>query len=174
MVVDPSMEYVRPHVFAAIVRGVYTGNSDLAKDLFVQSLMDHQEKLHTTLGREGNLFQLGYMTCRVSRVHSQSPPTKDSVFTPLGEEREDGTTEILEFHPKGVEYAHLIEPELGYPLIRDCNDKVLSFPPIINGTDTMVTTESSDFLIDVTGWDRRACLAAIRLIAYHCMSEEGL
>ena len=45
MVVDPSMEYVRPHVFAAIVRGVYTGNSDLAKDLFVQSLMDHQEKL---------------------------------------------------------------------------------------------------------------------------------
>ena len=57
-------------------------------------------------------------------------------------------TEILEFHPKGVEYAHLIEPEKGYPLIRDSHGKVLSFPPIINGVDTKVTTESSDFLID--------------------------
>ena len=58
-------------------------------------------------------------------------------------------TEILEFHPKGIEYAHLIEPEKGYPLIRDSHGKVLSFPPIINGVDTKVTTESSDFLIDV-------------------------
>ena len=174
MVVDPSMEYVRPHVFAAIVRGVYTGNSDLAKDLFVQSLMDHQEKLHTTLGRRRKSVSIGVHDLRgVQGPFSVSADEGDSVFTPLGEEREMTLTEILEFHPKGVEYAHLIEPELGYPLIRDCNDKVLSFPPIINGTDTMVTTESSDFLIDVTGWDRRACLAAIRLVALSLYERGG-
>jgi len=91
----------------------------------------------------------------------------------LGEDREMALTEILEFHPKGVEYAHLVNPELGYPLIRDCKGKVLSFPPIINGVDTKVTTESSDFLIDVTGWDRRACLAAIRLVALSLHERGG-
>ena len=71
MLVDPSMKYVRPHVFAAIVRGVYTGDSDLAKDLFVQSLMDHQEKLHTTLGRKRKSVSMEYMTWEGSKVHSQ-------------------------------------------------------------------------------------------------------
>jgi phenylalanyl-tRNA synthetase beta subunit len=51
MVVDPTMEGVRPQVFAAIVRGVDQGSSEAQRDQFIQSLMDHQEKLHTTLGR---------------------------------------------------------------------------------------------------------------------------
>ena len=174
MLVDPSMEHVRPHVFAAIVRGVYTGDSDLAKDLFVQSLMDHQEKLHTTLGRKRKSVSIGVHDLGgVQGPFSVSADNGNSVFTPLGGEREMTLTEILEFHPKGVEYAHLIEPEKGYPLIRDCHGKVLSFPPIINGVDTKVTTESSDFLIDVTGWDRRACLAAIRLVALSLFERGG-
>ena len=44
MVVNPTMESVRPHVFAAIVRGVDQGSSEAQRDRFVQSLMDHQEK----------------------------------------------------------------------------------------------------------------------------------
>ena len=174
MVVDSSMKYVRPHVFAVIVREVYTGKSDSAKDLFVQSLMDHQEKLHTTLGRKRKSVSIGVHDLEgVQGPFSVSADKGDSVFTPLGEEREMTLTEILEFHPKGVEYAHLVNPELGYPLIRDCKGKVLSFPPIINGVDTKVTTESSDFLIDVTGWDRRACLAAIRLVALSLHERGG-
>ena len=174
MVVDPSMKYVRPHVFAVIVREVYTGKSDSAKDLFVQSLMDHQEKLHTTLGRKRKSVSIGVHDLGgIQGPFSVSADKGDSVFTPLGEEREMALTEILEFHPKGVEYAHLVNPELGYPLIRDCKGKVLSFPPIINGVDTKVTTESSDFLIDVTGWDRRACLAAIRLVALSLHERGG-
>ena len=38
-----------------------------------------------------------------------------------------------------------------YPLILDANDNVLSFPPIINGTLTMVTEDTTDLLVDVTG-----------------------
>ena len=41
MVVDPTMEGVRPQVFAAIVRGVDQGSSEAQRDQFVQSLMDH-------------------------------------------------------------------------------------------------------------------------------------
>ena len=80
--------------------------------------------------------------------------------------------EILEHHPKGREYSHLIEPSKGYPLISDSQGRVISFPPVINGVETTVTTGTSDFLIDVTGWDRRACIAAMRLIALS-LSERG-
>ena len=52
MVVDPSLELVRPVILAAIVRGVDTGSSDSERGEFIQSLMDHQEKLHLTLGRK--------------------------------------------------------------------------------------------------------------------------
>ena len=91
MVVDPSMEYVRPHVFAAIVRGVYTGNSDLAKDLFVQSLMDHQKSSTQHLEEKGNLFQLEYMTWEGSKVHSQFLLTTAIQFSLPWAEKGDGT-----------------------------------------------------------------------------------
>ena len=47
----------------------------------------------------------------------------------------------------------------------DSEGKSDIFPPVINGVATTVTTGTTDFLIDVTGWDRRACIAAMRLIA---------
>ena len=51
-----------------------------------------------------------------------------------------------------------------YPLIIDTNDDVLSFPPIINGEHTTVTHTTRDFFVDVTGWDERACEAALLLV----------
>ena len=59
MVVDPSLEQVRPIIMAAIVRGVDTGSTDSEKDDFIQSLMDHQEKLHLTLGRKRRFASIG-------------------------------------------------------------------------------------------------------------------
>ena len=164
--VDPSMRAIRPHVFAAIVRGVFTGEDETNKNLFVQSVMDHQEKLHTTLGRRRKSVSIGVHD--LGTIKGPFKVTADdgtSIFTPLGSDKEMSLQDVLTNHPKGNEYAHLVDGELGYPLITDSEDRVVSFPPIINGIDTKVTTSSSDFLIDVTGWDRRACLAAIRLLA---------
>ena len=36
--------------------------------------------------------------------------------------------EILDSHPKGVDYAHLLEGMEKVPVIFDSNDSVLSFP----------------------------------------------
>ena len=56
--VDKSLEKVRPIIMSAIVRGVKTGKNTADKEKFIQSLMDHQEKLHLTLGRKRKLSSI--------------------------------------------------------------------------------------------------------------------
>ena len=55
--------------------------------------------------------------------------------------------EILEEHPKGIEYAHLLSEFNRYPIIKDSNDEVASMPPIINGALTTITEDTTDVLI---------------------------
>ena len=83
-------------------------------------------------------------------------------------------TQILESHPKGIDYAHLMADMERYPIILDSSDKVLSFPPIINGEHTTVTHSTTEFFIDVTGWDRRACQSSLMLIAMQLAEHGGI
>ena len=69
--------------------------------------------------------------------------------------------DILIKHPKGIDYAHLLDGFDKFPVIIDSEDNILSFPPIINGDHTTVTSQTKDFFIDVTGWDQRACEASL-------------
>jgi len=80
---------------------------------------------------------------------------------------EKSITEILSEHPKGVDYAHLLDGFEKFPVILDASGDVLSFPPIINGAHTTVTEGTTDFFIDVTGWDEKACEASLLLV---CLS----
>ncbi|MDI3486353.1 MAG: phenylalanyl-tRNA synthetase beta chain [Methanolobus sp.] len=75
----------------------------------------------------------------------------DYSFVPLDFTEPMTMREILEKHPKGTRFAHILDGFDMYPLILDANDNVLSFPPIINGTLTMVTEGTTDLLVDVTG-----------------------
>ena len=93
-------------------------------------------------------------------------------FTPLAEEKEMSIEDILELHPKGKEYAHLMADMDNYPVIIDSENKVLSFPPIINGDHTTVNEQTRDFFIDVTGWDERSCEACLLLICLS-LAERG-
>lgn len=81
---------------------------------------------------------------------------------------------ILNEHPKGKEYAGLLEGMEKYPVIFDADGEVLSFPPIINGAQTTVSPKTRNFLIDVTGWDRRACETALSLICLQLAVRGGI
>lgn len=170
--VDSSLEEVRPVILAAVVKGVNTGNDHLERDAFIQSLMDHQEKLHLTLGRKRSLSSIG-----VHDLSSLEPPfryetVEDSYsFTPLSSEKKMSISEILSEHPKGIEYAHLMDSMERFPVILDSNDEILSFPPIINGEHTTVSENTTDFFIDVTGTDQRACETCLLLV---CLSLSEL
>ena len=80
--------------------------------------------------------------------------------------------EILSSHPKGVDYAHLLDGMEMVPIIEDANGSVLSFPPIINGAHTTVQSSTRDLFIDVTGWDRRACESCLMLVHFKPKSVE--
>ena len=168
MTVDPSLEQVRPIVLGAVIRGVDTGHTDEARNEFIQGIMDHQEKLHFALGRGRKRTSVGVHD--LSKLH---PPfkvvtvDKNYSFIPLAMEHKITIEEILTTHPKGVEYAHLLEGFEKFPVIIDAAGDVLSFPPIINGAHTTVTESTTDFFIDVTGWDERACEATLLLV---CLS----
>ena len=92
---------------------------------------------------------------------------------PLACDQPMSVSDVLLQHTKGVEYAHLLEGMSRYPLILDKNDDVLSFPPIINGDHTTVTHTTRDFFVDVTGWDERACEAALMLVCLQLAQRGG-
>ena len=171
--VDSSLESVRPIIMGAIVKGVNNGDTDEEKDQFIQSLMDHQEKLHLSLGRKRRFSSIG-----VHDLSTLSPPFRvvtvpgTHSFIPLAMDKKMSIDEILSEHPKGVEYAHLMENMDVYPVILDSNDDILSFPPIINGEHTTVSESTTDFFIDVTGWDERAVEACLLLVCL-ALSERG-
>ena len=85
-------------------------------------------------------------------------------FIPLDFTEEMTLAEILEKHPKGRDYAHIVQGKPVMPLIEDANGNVLSFPPIINGELTRVTEKTRNILLDVTGTDERAVMTAVKVI----------
>jgi phenylalanyl-tRNA synthetase beta chain len=173
--VDPTIEKIRPVILGAVVRGVDNGTNPEQRDEFIQSLMEHQEKLHMTLGRKRKFASIG-----VHDLSKLKPPfnvigvDKNHAFIPLAEKEEMTIEDILKSHPKGKEYASLMEGMDKYPVIIDSNNKVLSFPPIINGDHTTVTENTTDFFIDVTGWDERSCEACLLLICLSLAERGGV
>jgi phenylalanyl-tRNA synthetase beta chain len=159
MKVSSELSSIRPVILGAVVRGL---NID---EEIIKRLMDHQEKLHFALGRGRKRASIG-----VHDLATISPPFRVEAverthsFIPLAMDNEMTIDDILSEHPKGVDYAHLLEGMDKVPIIFDSNDSVLSFPPIINGDHTTVTTKTRDIFVDVTGVDIRACESALMLI----------
>jgi len=146
--VEESVKPVRPLIGCAVVRGLEFTNEA------IESLMGLQEDLHWGLGRNRRKVAIGVHD--ISRVRppfryfGESPQRR---FIPLDFSEEMSMEEILQLHPKGREYGHILKDCPVYPLIVDADDQVLSFPPIINGELTSVTEETEDLFIDVTGTD---------------------
>ncbi len=94
----------------------------------------------------------------------QAAPRDRAFVPPLDFAEEMTLEEILERHPKGMDYAHLVRDYAQFPLITDAKDNVLSFPPIINGELTKVTTATRNILLDCTGTDKKAVMTAVNNI----------
>ncbi|MFC2163281.1 phenylalanine--tRNA ligase subunit beta [Candidatus Altiarchaeota archaeon] len=158
--VSDSVAGVRPYCAAAVCRGVrFTENS-------LKSLMDIQEKLHTTHGRNRMKVAIG-----VHDLDTLCPPftykavEPDSVsFVPLDMGQELSLRQILSEHPKGRDYAWTLEGKSRWPLFVDSQDVVLSFPPIINGQHSRLTRDTSNLFIEMTGTSQIALDQALNII----------
>ncbi|MBO7410168.1 MAG: phenylalanine--tRNA ligase subunit beta [Candidatus Methanomethylophilaceae archaeon] len=166
--VDQSVKSVRPIFLGAAVFDVEID------DTFLRSIMEMQEKLHVTIGRKRSKVAIG-----IHDLDRVTPPftykavgPHDIRFVPLAKTEEWDLEEILQKHEKGVGYRHLLEGKEKYPIILDSEGYVLSFPPIINGTRTQVTTDTKNLLIDVTGTDFKAVKGALDIICT-ALAERG-
>ena len=163
--VQPGLEQIRPYIVASVVRGL------VMDDETVKTVMKMQENLHWALGRNRRRASIGvYDLDTVEPDFEYSAVTPDGVkFLPLFGMPEGMAAatpkEILEKHPKGAGYRHLLEKFDKYPLLCDAGGKVLSMPPIINSEDTRVTQQTRNLFIDVTGPDKNAIEKTIAVIA---------
>lgn len=160
--VDKTVKDVRPYIVAAVIR-----NIDLDDDE-VKTIMNIQEALHHTLGRGRKKVAIGLHDYdKVKGPFRYTTVKPDEIkFRPLQLEKLNLTPqEILEEHPKGIEYAHILEGCSRYPMIFDKDDNVVSFPPIINGILTTVTDGTKNFLLDLTGTDYNAINYSLNILA---------
>ena len=150
LVIDAKVEEVRPRAIGAVVRGVSLDDSS------IRQLIQLQEKIHLTYGRNRRSVAIGvYDYDRLTPPIRYTTVAPDGIsFVPLDMEEELTPGEILEKHPKGREYGHLIKDHPEYPLMIDSAGNVLSIPPIINSSYTgKVTPETKNLFIELTGFE---------------------
>ena len=211
----------RPYVTGAVVRGVELDEQGL------ESLIQLQEKLHATMGRDRAKGAIGVHDLTMlqgaslsgggglAEVTSESgDPTGDDPveYTPAGEERitEEGTVrhgtksityrgiapdgdrfvpldhesmsgigdagatpaEVVASHPTGDTYGDIVREYDRYPAIYD-ERGLFSFPPVINGQRTEVSTDSRDLLIELTGTDQWTIDRMCTILCYALAARGG-
>lgn len=156
---DDNILPIRPFLGSAVIRGI---NFDRPS---IESLMRLQEALHWAVGRGRGKVAIGVHDLdRVTPPFRYFGAPRTRSFVPLDFDKPMTMEQILVEHPKGRDYAHLVERFPLFPLIVDAEDRVLSFPPIINGELTRVTASTTDLLLDTTGTDERAVMIAVNII----------
>ena len=165
--IDPKLADIRPCLGSAIIRNVSFDDESIL------SVMALQEALHWAVGRGRSKVAIGIhdLDTITPPFHYTASP-RARTFVPLDFTKELTLDEILEQHPKGRDYAKIVRDFPLFPLIVDDEDHVCSFPPIINGERTRVTTATKNILLDVTGTDQRAVNVAANIICT-ALAEAG-
>ncbi|MBI5225176.1 phenylalanine--tRNA ligase subunit beta [Candidatus Micrarchaeota archaeon] len=158
--VDSSVKSVREFIVCAVVENLKISDDDLA------DLIQIQEKLTLTHGRKRKKVAIGlHDTSMLTAPYFYKAVDPKSIsFIPLGKDRKMDLQEIIEKHEKGIDYAYILDGAKKYPVIFDSKNQVLSFPPIINGALTMLTTNTKSIFIDITGLDYHACNIALNIL----------
>src|SRR6056297_1569874 len=169
--VDESVPEERPYVTGAVVRGV---NLDEAA---LDSLIQLQEKLHATMGRKRAKGAIGIHDLAMLKGEVLTDEGGDNTITYRGVDPDgdrfvaldsnDELTpqEVLEQHPTGKTYADLVSEYDRYPAIYD-ELGLFSFPPVINGRRTEVSTESRELLVELTGTDQWTIDRMCNIVCY--------
>ncbi len=168
--VDPRLEKIRPYIACAVVKNVELS------DAAIRALMNLQDKLDQTYGRNRKRTSIG-----LYNFNMVAPPLRYGVvkpreisFVPLEFTEKLTLEEILEKHPKGVEYGHLVKDYEYWPIFLDSKNQVLSFPPIINSNDLgRLTEETRDVLVEVTGTVHKTILNTLNAIALALADRGG-
>ncbi len=162
VVVDPSVQEIRPYVVAFVMSGPPIGEAVL------KDLIQTQEKLTWNFGRKRRSVAMGVYRADLIAypVHYSAEDPDATRFVPLQMERELSMREILTEHPKGVEFGHIVAELPRFPLLTDDRGNVLSFPPVINSAEIGAVQEGDTTLfVELTGSDMDSLLLTASIVA---------
>ncbi|MGB9708021.1 MAG: phenylalanine--tRNA ligase subunit beta [Candidatus Pacearchaeota archaeon] len=159
--IDHSVRDVRPYTACAIIKNLKFD------DETIKEVIDIQEKIHATLGRNRKKIAIGIYPLEkiVLPIKFEARKPQDIKFIPLEFEREMNGAQILEQHPTGREYAHLLQGAKKYPVFVDAAGEILSMPPIINSHKTgKITEKTRDIFIECSGFDFNALKKTLNIL----------
>jgi phenylalanyl-tRNA synthetase beta chain len=160
--VDPALRDIRPYVAGFLASGAKLDDAGL------RSLIQSQEKLAESFGRRRHAVAIGvYRADRIRfPVHYRAADPNADRYIPLGFDRPLTLAAILDQHPKGREYGHLLRGKPRFPLLVDGAGEVLSMPPIVNSQALgAVEVGDHELFVEVTGHDLRILLLALNIAA---------
>jgi phenylalanyl-tRNA synthetase beta chain len=164
VIIDSSTKDIRPFTACAIVKDLKLDDEK------IKELIEIQEKLHITLGRKRKKVAIGiYPLEKIKLPITLKALEPDYIkFIPLESDREMSGLQILQKHPTGKEYSHLLAGKSKFPVFMDAANNILSMPPIINSQLTgKVTENTKDVFIECSGFDfntLKRCLNILVLV----------
>ncbi len=150
MIVDKSVADVRPYTACAIVKNMHFDDEK------IKEVIDIQEKLHITYGRNRKKVAIGIYPFEKIKtpIKFMAQEPEKIIFQPLEFPRKLNALQILKQHPAGKDYGYLLEGKKKFPVFRDANNEVLSVPPIINSHKTgKINERTKDVFIECSGFD---------------------
>ena len=131
-------------------------------------VIQSQEKLSENFGQRRRAIAVGIYRAATIRypVHYRAYLPTERSFVALGSDSEQTLARILEEHPKGREYGHLVKPLERYPFLEDDTGNALSMPPVINSNDLGgVVVGDNELFVEFTGLYLDQLLLAANIVA---------
>ncbi len=160
--VESEVKDIRPYTACAIIK-----NLSLS-DAKIKEIIDMQEKLHITIGRNRKKAAIGIYPLEKIKLpitYTAKKPAEIK-FQPLESQKELTGKQILERHPTGKKYSYLLKNSKKFPVFIDSNKKILSMPPVINSHETgKITEQTKDVFIECSGSDLNTLKKTLNIIA---------
>jgi phenylalanyl-tRNA synthetase beta chain len=169
IIVSRELKDIRPYVAACTATGIKVTENILTQ------LIQTQEKLSYIFGRKRLGIAIGVYNLEKIKfpVYYKAVRPDETSFAPLGFEEKMNLNEILIQHPKGKEFGWILKGKEMYPLLTDSENKILSFPPIINSREIgEVKVGDENLFVEATGTDIRLVVLAINIMAAN-LSDRG-
>lgn len=158
MNVQPATSGIRPFVVCAILKDV-----KFTQERY-QSFIELQDQLHRNLCRNRTLVAIGtHDMDTVKGPFSYDARSPEAIeFVPLTHSSTDtsfNAKALLEHYETDVSCKHLkpyvpiIKDSPLYPVVLDASETVMSLPPIINGSKSKITLDTTNVFIECTATD---------------------
>jgi len=150
VIIDKSVKKVRPFTACAIVKNLKFNDEK------IKEIIDIQEKLHMTFGRDRKKLAIGIYPLEQIKlpIRYLAKKPEEIKFQPLEFPREINGRQILSQHPTGRAYANLLKDAEVFPIFIDANEEILSMPPIINSDKTgKISENTKEVFIECSGFN---------------------